>query len=75
LRVGWLDMFSRAAITMSACTDFVVERAVDFVGFCTEDGCEVVRHYEVRIEEWRRILKVKKALETLRSILRLRERP
>jgi hypothetical protein len=29
LRVGWLDMFARASITVSACSDLVVEGTVD----------------------------------------------
>ena len=37
-------MLSRAAITVSTGTDFVVERAVDFVLFCTEDRGKVVGH-------------------------------
>ena len=44
LRVGGLDVFSGTAITMSAGSDFVVERAVYFVGFGAKDGGEVVRH-------------------------------
>jgi hypothetical protein len=39
LRVGWLDVFPRAAIAMSACADLVVERAVDFVLLRAKDRC------------------------------------
>jgi len=38
LRVGWLDMLSRAAVAVAAGADLVVEGAVDFVLFCAEDG-------------------------------------
>ena len=31
-------MLARAAVAMAACADFVVEGAVDFVGFGAEDG-------------------------------------
>lgn len=44
LRVGWLDVFSGAAVTVSACADLVVEGAIDLVLLGTEDGCEVVGH-------------------------------
>ena len=44
LRVGRFDMFSRAAVAVSAGADFVVEGAVDLVGFGTEDAGEVVGH-------------------------------
>lgn len=37
-------MFARAAVTVSAGADLVVERAVDFVLLGTEDGGEVVGH-------------------------------
>lgn len=39
-------MFSRAAVTVAAGTNFVVEGAVDFVLLSTEDGGEVVGHVE-----------------------------
>ena len=35
LRVRGLDMFSRAAVAVSACADLVVERAIDL-----ETGCQ-----------------------------------
>ena len=38
LRVGWFDVFSRAAVAVTASADFVVETAVYFVLFCAEDG-------------------------------------
>lgn len=38
LRVGRLDVFSRAAIAVTAGADFVVEGAVDFVLLGTKDG-------------------------------------
>ena len=41
LAVGGLDVFARAAVAMTAGTDFVVEGAVDFVLFRAEDGGEV----------------------------------
>lgn len=44
LRVGGLDMLARAAVTVAACTDLVVEGAVDLVLLSAEDGGEVVRH-------------------------------
>lgn len=44
LRVRRLDMLSRAAVTVSACADFVVERAIDLILLGTEDGCKVVGH-------------------------------
>jgi len=44
LTVGGLDMLARAAVTVSACANLVVEGAVDFVGFGTEDTGEVIRH-------------------------------
>lgn len=37
-------MFSRAAVAVTAGTDFVVEGAVDLVLFCAEDGGEIVSH-------------------------------
>lgn len=42
--VRGLDVLSRAAVAVAAGTDFVVERAVDFVCFSAKDGGEVVRH-------------------------------
>jgi len=39
LRVVWLDVFSRAALAVATCADFVVEGTVDFVCFCAVDGC------------------------------------
>lgn len=53
LRVGWLDVFARAAVAVAAGADFVVEGAVYFVGFGSEDRGEVVRHGE-GILWWRR---------------------
>lgn len=44
LRVGWLDVFSRTSVAVSACADFVVEGAIHFVLFGTEDGGEIVGH-------------------------------
>ena len=44
LRVRGLDVFARAAVAVAACADFVVEGAVDFVLFRTEDGREIVGH-------------------------------
>lgn len=41
LRVGWFDVFSRAAVTVAACADFVVEAAVDFILLGAEDGSKV----------------------------------
>lgn len=41
LRIGGLNMFSRAAIPVPACADFIVEGAVDFVLFCAENRGEV----------------------------------
>ena len=40
-------MFSRAAITMTAGSNLVVERTIYFVLFCTEDRGKVVRHVEL----------------------------
>lgn len=37
-------MFARAAVSVSACADFVIEGAVDLVLFGTENGREVVGH-------------------------------
>lgn len=44
LAVGGLDVFSTAAVAVTAGADLVIETAVNFVGFGTEDGGEVVRH-------------------------------
>lgn len=44
LRVRWLDVLARAAVSVAAGADFVVERAVDLVLLRAEDGREVVRH-------------------------------
>lgn len=44
LGVRRLDMLARAAVTVSACANFVVERTIDLVLFGTEDGCKVVGH-------------------------------
>ena len=38
LGVGRFDVLARAAVAMTACADFVVEGAVDLVGFGAEDG-------------------------------------
>jgi len=46
LAVGGLDVFARAAVTVAAGANFIVERAVDFVLLCAKDGGEVVRHFE-----------------------------
>lgn len=46
LRVGRLHMLSRASVAMSACTDLVVEGAINLVLLGTEDGSEVVGHGE-----------------------------
>jgi hypothetical protein len=46
LRVRGFNMFSRTAIAVATGSDFVVERAVEFVCFCSEDGGEVIRHVE-----------------------------
>lgn len=37
-------MLARAAVAVTACTDLVVEGAVDLVLLSAEDGGEVVRH-------------------------------
>lgn len=37
LAVGGLDVLARAAVSMSASPNFVVEGTVYFVGFCAED--------------------------------------
>lgn len=44
LGVGGLHVFARAAVTVAAGADFVVERAIDLVLLCAEDGGEVVGH-------------------------------
>lgn len=44
LGVGWLDVLSGAAVTVSACADLVVEGTIDLVLLGTEDGGEVVGH-------------------------------
>lgn len=46
LAVGWLNVFSAAPVAVSACADLVVETAVDFILFCSEDGSEIGRHCE-----------------------------
>jgi len=54
LRVGWLDMFPRAPVTVSAGADFVVKGAIDLVLLGTENGCEVVGHV-AGFERWREL--------------------
>ena len=44
LRVGRFDVLPRAPVAVPARADLVVERAVDFVLFCAEDGGEVLGH-------------------------------
>lgn len=44
LRVRWLHMFARAAVAVAACTDLVVEGAIDLVLLGTENRGEVVGH-------------------------------
>lgn len=44
MAVGGLDVFSTAAIAVTAGTNLVVETTVYFVGFGAKDGGEVVRH-------------------------------
>ena len=44
LGVGGFDVFSRAAVAVAACADFVVEGAVDFVLLGAKDGGEVICH-------------------------------
>lgn len=44
LRVRGLHMLARAAVTVAACTDLVVEGAIDLVLLGTENGGEVVGH-------------------------------
>lgn len=44
LGVRRLDMLARAAVAVSTCANFVVERTIDLVLFGTEDGCKVVGH-------------------------------
>lgn len=46
LRVGWLDMFPRAPVAVSAGADFVVEGTIDLVLLGAENGCEVVGHVD-----------------------------
>lgn len=55
LRVGGLDVLSRTAVAVAAGADLVVERAVYFISFCTEDRGEVVRHFEGGFEVLRRV--------------------
>jgi len=43
LTVGWFDVFSRAAVTVTACSDLVVERTVDL------DNVSEVEQEEVQI--------------------------
>ncbi len=50
LRVGGLDVFSRAAVAVAARANFVVEGAVDFVLLGAEDGGEVVGHGGLLLE-------------------------
>lgn len=45
LAVGGLDVFARAAVAVPTGADFVVEGAVDFIGFSAKDGGEVVGHF------------------------------
>lgn len=44
LRIGGLDVLARAAVAVPARPNFVVEGAVDLIGFGAEDAGEVVRH-------------------------------
>lgn len=44
LRVGRLDVLSRAAVAVAACANLVVEGAVDLVLLGSENGGEIVRH-------------------------------
>jgi len=44
LRVRGFHMLARAAVTVAACTDLVVEGAIDLVLLGTENGGEVVGH-------------------------------
>lgn len=46
LRVRGLDMFAGASVSVSACTDLVVERAIDLVLLSTENGSEISGHRE-----------------------------
>ncbi len=51
LRVRGLDVLARTAVAVSTGADLVVEGAVDFVGFGTEDAGEIVGHdVDVRSE-------------------------
>lgn len=47
LRIRRFHMLSGAAISVSACTDFVVERAIDLVLLSSENGCKIVGHGEL----------------------------
>ena len=38
MAVGWFDVFATAAVAVAAGSDFVVEAAIDFVLFGSEDG-------------------------------------
>ena len=68
-------MFARASVSMAAGADFVVERAIYFVLFSTEDAGEKVRHFEDAKSEagmssgscrcWRQLLR-QRDLEELR---------
>lgn len=64
LRVRGLDVFAGTAVAVTAGTDFVVEGAVDLVGFGAEDGGEVVGHFrwggrvEVGRFGWDRLLEL-----------------
>ena len=46
LAVGRLDVLPRAAIAVSTSADFEVERAVDFVELCAENGGEEISHLD-----------------------------
>ena len=46
LRVGRLDMFAGASVSVSACTNLVVEGAIDLVLLGTENGSEISGHGE-----------------------------
>lgn len=46
LRVGGLDVLAGTAVAVATGTNFVVEGAIDLIGFSTEDGGEVVGHFE-----------------------------
>jgi hypothetical protein len=49
LGVGRLDVLAGTAVAVPAGADFVVEGTVDLVGFGTEDGGEVVGHFEGKV--------------------------